>query len=463
VSEYSAEQIAAWRESDRKHHFHAMTNPLQHERGAKSILLTHAKGVYLYDSDGNRYLDAVSGLGCVNIGYGNEAVADASCEAMKQLSFMHTYFGATNRWACELSEKMAQITPTGFEHFYYAGSGSEATESAVKIAWHYWQLRNKPSKKMVISRTHAFHGNTIFACSLTGIQHYHPQFGLPIQSPLIGRVNAPYWWRDGGDMTPEDYGKKVALELEDYIEQVGADSIAAFIAEPVLGAGGMVIPPPGYWPEINRICRQHDVLLILDEVVTGFGKTGRWFGCETFGIDADLLALAKGMSSNYVPQSAVAIGSRVAEVLTKDDALFVHGFTNNAHPVTAATALANIKVIEEQGLVEKVANCLGPYFGEKLQALGEHSTVGEVRHCGVLGALEFSPDKTRRHQFPADAGIGDQVAALARDRGLIVRPLNNIISFALPMITSNEEVDELFDILSAAIESVAAHTGIRDR
>ena len=456
VPEGFVEKIEAWRESDRCHHYHPMTNPRQLNGEGCDTMMVRGEGIYLFDSDGERYIDGLSGLGCVNIGYGNQAVVDATTSAMQELPFVHTYGGATNPWVCQLSAKLAEVTPEGFEHFFFASSGSEAVESAVKMAWHYWHLRQRPDKRMIITRSNSYHGNTIFACSLTGIERYHPQFGLPLQTDLIGRVDGPYWWRHGGDLSPEAYGQKVAEEFERYVAEVGAGNIAAFIGEPLQGTAGTILPPPGYWAEINRICRDNDILVICDEVITGFGKTGKWFGCETFGIDADFLTMAKGLASAYLPQSAVAVGARAAEVLMDDDHDLIHGFTCNGHPVTAAAALANISVIEDLGLIDTVANELGPHFGAKLTALAEKWIVGEVRHCGVLAALEFSPDKASRAQFPADAKVGDSVAAAARERGLIVRPLGNTIGLSIPLITSSEEVNSLIEILTDAIQITAS-------
>lgn len=456
-NQYSPKQIADWQESDRLYHYHAMTSPSNHRAGAKGTFLTHADGIHLYDSEGKCYLDALSGLGNVNIGYGNNKVAEAVAEAIRELSFQNTYFGATNRWGCEVVGKLATHLPGGFDQVFFANSGSEANESAIKIAWHYWALRGKPSKKQIVARDKGYHGTTIFACSLTGLGHYHTQFALPIETPLISMIGPACWWQYGCKLSPEDYGLQAARELEAHILEVGADNVAAFIAEPIAGAGGMHIPPPGYWAEINRICRQYDVLLIVDEVVTGFGKTGNWFACDTFGIDADLITMAKGITSGYVPLSAVGIGPRVADVLLTDDTLFTHGFTNNAHPVTMAAALANISVIEDEGLVEHVAETLGPHFAAKLEELSAHPLVGEVRSCGVLGAVELTPDVATRAAFPAELVVNERVVAAAAERGVLVRPGGtSTFTFALPMITTTEQVDEIINRVRAAIEQVAA-------
>lgn len=448
------EQIAQWRESDRRHHYHPMTNPKQYGAQGGATVMTHADGVFVYDSDGNRYLDGLSGLGCVNIGYGNQQVTEAAYEAMRKLPFMHTYAGTTNPWVAQLSQKLAEVTPEGFEHFFYASSGSEAVETAVKMTLHYWRLRGQPSKRKFISRDLSYHGNTLFSASLTGISAYHDQFGLPM-TEMIGRVDAPYWWREGDDLSEEAFVDQLAARFEAYVKAEGAENIAALVAEPVQGTAGLIVPPAGYWERINRICRENDILIICDEVITGFGKTGRWFGCETFGIEADFLAMAKGLSSSYLPISAVAVGDRVGDVLLGDDHDFVHGFTCNGHPVSAAAAVANIKVIEEQELVAKVADVLGPYFGNKMRELGDSPIVGEVRHCGVMAALEFSPDKARKALFPKEAEIGNRVTAIARANGVIVRPLGNTLSVVLPMIAIKAEVDVLVDVLRAAIAEVA--------
>ena len=454
-SEGSAHEKALC-EDDRQHHYHPMTNPHGLATEGPGTMFTNSDGVYLIDSNGKHYIDALSGLGCVNVGYGNEAIVQATAEAMRALPFVHTYGGATNPWVAGLAAKLATVTPPSFDHFFFASSGSEAVESAVKMVWHYWHLLNRPDKRMIVTRDRNYHGNTIFACSLTGLSHYHPQFALPLQTELIGRVGAPYWWREGGDLSPEAHGKALANEFEQYVKNIGADNIAAFIGEPVQGTAGMITPPPGYWQQINRICRENDILLICDEVITGFGKTGEWFGCETYSIDADFLTMAKGLASAYLPQSAVAIGERVADVLMKDNHDFVHGFTCNGHPVTAAAALANIQVIEEQNLVAKVAKELGPHLGDKLAELGRHEMVGEVRHVGVLAALEFSPDKENRVLFNDDAGIGNKIADIARGEGLIVRPLGNTIGICVPMIMETSQVDDMCSILTDAVKYTAA-------
>src|SRR5690606_6934573 len=305
-------QTKRWQEMDAAHHLHPFTT--HHDLAAKGArVITHAKGVYLYDSEGRRLIDGMAGLWCVQVGYGREELAEAGYKALKELPYYNNFFQTTNPYTAELSQRLSEITPKGIDRFFFANSGSEGNDSAVKIIRYFWNLQGKPNKKVFISRKKGYHGVTLASASLSGISAMHPQADLPL--PGFVHIDCPYWYGEGGDMTPDEFGLKTARALEEKILELGAENVASFVAEPVQGAGGLIIPPANYWAEINRICKKYDVLLHIDEVICGFGRTGQWFGSQTFGIEPDMINMAKGLSSGYQPIAAVGLGPRVGEAI----------------------------------------------------------------------------------------------------------------------------------------------------
>lgn len=450
-------QTKRWQEMDAAHHLHPFTT--HHElASAGARVITSAKGVYLYDSEGRRLIDGMAGLWCVQVGYGREELAEAGYKALKELSYYNSFFQTTNPYTAELSQRLAEVTPKGIDRFFFANSGSEGNDSAVKIIRYFWNLRKKPSKKIFIARKKAYHGVTMASASLSGIPAMHPQADLPL--PGFVHIDCPYWYGDGGDMTPEEFGLKTARALEEKILELGAENVAAFVAEPVQGAGGLIIPPANYWGEINRICRKYDVLLHVDEVICGFGRTGRWFGSETYGIEPDMINMAKGLSSGYQPIAAVGLGPRVGEALFNAENEWSHGFTYSGHPVACAVALANLDVLQKEHLVERAGGATGAYFQKKLAELSDHPLVGETRGVGLLGAIELVKDKKTREKYPADLNVGYRCRVHCFDNGLVMRAIGDTMVLSPPLVVTSGETDEIFALARKCIDLIARDLGV---
>ena len=450
-------QTKRWQEIDARHHLHPFTTHAD-LAGKGARVITSAKGVYLYDSEGKRLIDGMAGLWCVQVGYGREELAEAGYKALKELPYYNAFFQTTTPYVAELSEKLSEVTPKGIDRFFFANSGSEGNDSAVKAIRYFWNLEGKPNKKIFIARKKAYHGVTMAAASLSGISSMHPQADLPL--PGFVHVECPDWFAEGGDMTPEEYGLKTAKSLEDKILELGAENVAAFVAEPVQGAGGLIIPPKGYWEEIQRICRKYDVLLHVDEVICGFGRTGNWFGSDTYGIEPDMINMAKGLSSGYQPIAALGFGERVGNTLYNSPQEWSHGFTYSGHPVCAAVALANLDVMQREKLVEKVGGETGAYFQKKLAELADHPLVGETRGVGLLGAIELVKDKASRTKFPGDMDVGSQCRNHCFKEGLIMRAIGDTMVLSPPLVISHSEIDELFDLARRCIDLTAKDLGV---
>jgi len=441
---------------DAAHHMHPFTTQSQlANKGARVI--TSAQGVYIYDSDGHEILDAMAGLWCVNIGYGRTELADVAAQQMRDLPYYNTFFQTTHIPAIELSERLARLAPGDLNHVFYAGSGSEANDTNIRMVRHYWALKGKPSKNIIISRKNSYHGSTIGGGSLGGMSAMHEQGGLPI--PDIHHINQPNWWAEGGDLTPEEFGIARARELEDAIQSVGEDRVAAFIAEPVQGAGGVIVAPDTYWPEIQRICDKYEILLIADEVICGFGRTGNWFGSQTLAIKPHIMTIAKGLSSGYQPIGGSIVCDEVAAVIGGDE--FNHGYTYNGHPVAAAVANENLRIIEEEGIIEKVRETTAPYLKERWESLTDHPMVGEAKIVGMMGSIALTPNKVKRAKFKADAGtVGYVCREHCFANNLIMRHVGDRMIISPPLIISNNEIDLLIErarkSLDQAMERVRA-------
>jgi len=443
---------------DNAHYLHPFTDYRElHGEGAR--VQHRAEGVYIWDTDGRRIIDGLAGLGCVTIGYGRRELADAAANQMEKLSFSQSFFKTANEPAIELAEQLVRMTPAGLDHVFYATSGSEANETCLKLAHRYWALAGRPEKRIVIARAQAYHGSTIATTSLSGNPAFYTSgAGMPIAG--IERIEAPYWYLNGAGETPEAFGVTAARWLEEKILAVGADNVAAFFAEPMQGAGGAIIPPASYWPEIQRICRKYDVLLIVDEVVTGFGRTGRWFGCEAFGIEApDMMALAKGITSSYFPLSATMVSDRIAALLIRDGGEFYHGFTNSGHPVGCAVALENIRIMREERIVDNAAE-LAPFFADCVEGLADHPLVGDVRSCGLFAGIQLAADKDARRLFDEELRVGDRCSAEALDRGLALRSIGDTMALMPPLIITGDQLDEVFSITRAALDATARAVGV---
>ncbi len=426
---------------DAAHHLHPFTNTAElNERGVRVIV--SADGVWLTDSNGARLLDAMAGLWCVNIGYGRVELAEAARRQMLQLPFYNTFFQTAHPPVIELSAKLAELAPGDLNRVFFAGSGSEANDTNIRMVRHYWASLDKPEKTVIISRKNAYHGSTIGSASLGGMRAMHAQGGLPIAD--IEHIGQPYWYREGGEMSPDDFGLARARELEEAIARIGEKRVAAFIAEPIQGAGGVIIPPDSYWPEIQRICDQHEILLIVDEVICGFGRTGKWFGTQTYNIRPDILTVAKGLSSGYQPIGASIVSERVAKGLIEHGGEFTHGYTYSGHPVACAVALENIRILREERIVETVEAETAPYLREKWLQLADHPLVGEARIIGMIGAIELVADKAGRRPFAASEGT---IGLICREHcfanGLVMRHVGDKMIISPPLIISRAQIDEL--------------------
>ncbi|HHB83609.1 MAG TPA: aspartate aminotransferase family protein [Devosia sp.] len=427
---------------DAAHHMHPFSSGADISANGARVI-TGAKGVTLTDSEGEKILDAMAGLWCVNVGYGRAEMADVAARQMMQLPYYNTFFKTTHVPAIALAKRLADLVPGHLNHVFYAGSGSEANDTNIRLVRHYWAAKDKPQKKIIISRHNAYHGSTMGGASLGGMSGMHAQGGLPI--PDIAYIDEPNWYVDGGDTSPEDFGLERARQLEAKIAELGEDKIAAFIAEPVQGAGGVVIPPATYWPEIQRICDAHDILLIVDEVICGFGRTGNWFGSDTYGIRPDIMTIAKGLSSGYAPIGGSMVSDEIADVIANGGD-FNHGYTYSGHPVAAAVALENLRILEEEKIVETVRNETGPYLAQKWRQLGDHPLVGQADIVGMMGALALSPDKSARAPFAAETGTA---GLICRDfcfaNNLIMRHVGDRMIISPPLIIGKADIDVLIE------------------
>jgi putrescine aminotransferase len=428
---------------DAEHHLHPFTNTgALNKKGARVI--TKGEGVYLWDSEGNKIIDGMAGLWCVNMGYGRKELVEAANTQMNQLAYYNTFFQTTHTPAAELAREIASVTPGDLNHIFFANSGSEAIDTIIRLVRQYWAIKGKPYRNILISRENAYHGSTVGGTSLGGMSGMHKQ-GAPLV-PNIERIRQPYWYGEAGDMSEEEFGIACAKALEEKILEVGPDNVAAFVGEPIQGAGGVIVPPANYWAEIQKICQKYDILLAADEVICGFGRTGSWFGSETLGITPDIISMAKGLSSGYLPIAAVAVGDRISNALIEHDDDFNHGYTYSGHPVSAAVAIANIRLMKEENIVDYVANDIGPYFQQKLRdTLGEHPLVGHIEGVGLVAGIALVKDKATKELFPDDLDIGMICRDHCFNNGLIMRAVGSRMVLSPPLVISRDEVDELIE------------------
>ncbi|MBO6895929.1 MAG: aspartate aminotransferase family protein [Shimia sp.] len=433
---------------DVAHHMHPFSTQNDfNETGARVI--TQAKGVTLTDSEGEQILDAMAGLWCVNIGYGREELAEVAARQMKELPYYNTFFKTTHVPVIALSAKLAELAPGDLNHVFYAGSGSEANDTNLRLVRHYWSAKGKPTKTIFISRKNAYHGSTVAGASLGGMVPMHQQGSLPI--PDIHHINQPNWWAEGGDMSPEEFGLQRAQELEEAILELGEDRVAAFIAEPIQGAGGVIVPPETYWPEIQRICDKYEILLIADEVICGFGRTGNWFGSQTVGIKPHIMSIAKGLSSGYAPIGGSIVCDEVAEVVAATE--FNHGYTYSGHPVSCAVALENLRILEEEKVIEHVRDDVAPYLKEKWEALADHPLVGEAKIVGMMGSIALTPNKATRAPFEAEAGtVGYKCREHCFGNNLVMRHVGDRMIISPPLVMTRADVDLLIERATRALD-----------
>lgn len=442
---------------DAAHHLHPFNdNAALAKRGTR--ILTKGEGCYVWDAEGNKLLDAFAGLWCVNVGYGRRELGEVASRQMTQLAYYNSFFGCTTEPTVHLAAKLAELTPHDLNHAFFTNSGSEANDTILRMVRHFWAVQGKPEKRVFIGRHDGYHGSTVAGASLGGMRGMHKQGGLPI--PDIQHIAPPYWFGDGGDLDEEEYGRVAAKRLEDKILELGPENVAAFIGEPVMGAIGVYIPPRNYWKEIERICRHYDVLLVADEVICGFGRTGNWFAAETFDFRPDVMTLAKGITSGYIPLGAVMFNDRVAEVLATKGGELAHGYTYSGHPVCAAVALENIRILQEEKIVERCRDEIGPYLAQKWKALGDHPLVGEARIVGMVGALELVPRKPSREYFPDRGRVGPMCRDFALRSGLILRATNDAMLLSPPLVITKAQVDELAEKTWRALDLTARELGM---
>ena len=460
----SARTTADWQAADAAHYLHPFTD-FKSLAAKGSRVIVSGEGIYLRDSDGARILDAMSGLWCVNVGYGRTELIEAATRQLTTLPFYNSFFQTATPPAIELAERLAAIAPPSFEHVFFTGSGSEGNDTVVRMVRRYWDLMGQPGRDVIISRRNAYHGSTMAGASLGGMDDMHQQGGLPI--PGIVHIEQPFWFglEDGprGGLSEaqekasrDAFGLRAAGWLEERILSIGAERIAAFIGEPVQGAGGVIVPPDTYWPEIQRICDRHGILLVADEVICGFGRTGHWFGSERFGFRPDLMTFAKGVTSGYVPLGGVLVGERIARTLIELGGDFNHGYTYSGHPVACAVGLANLDVLQKDDIVAQVRDRTGPYLAAQFAHLREHPLVGEVQTCGMMGAVQLVKDKATGTLFASGQGVGMACRAHCFGNGLIMRAVGDRMIVAPPLVITCAQIDEMMALVRRCLDLTLA-------
>ncbi|MBL8698352.1 MAG: aminotransferase class III-fold pyridoxal phosphate-dependent enzyme [Alphaproteobacteria bacterium] len=453
---------------DRQSFFHPNTDLRAFAAGelGDPTIMVAGEGLRLVDSKGRRYLDAASGLFCVNVGYGRQAIADAMHAQASRLAWYHAHAGHASEPAIRLTDRVLRLGPSGMRSIFWGLQGSDAHDTIVKLVWYANNAVDRPAKKKIIARDRAYHGLTVMAASLSGLPQNHRGFDLPI-GPVL-RTVAPYFYRDAPPgMSEREFSARCAAALDRLIVAEGPDTVAAFIAEPMMSSGGMLPPPEGYWEEIRRVLRRHDVMLILDEVVTGFGRLGSWFGAQRYGLDADFISISKGLTSAYLPLAGSIVSDRVWAMLERGSTRLgplAHGFTYVAHPVCSAAALANIDILEREALPDNAARMGAVLIAQLRDRLGDHRFVGDIRGDGLLVGVEFVADRAARRRFDPALRLGTRVVALAREAGLILRALPDGDSIAItpPLVVTSAEIEEIVAGLSAAIDraELARHADV---
>ncbi|TNE64777.1 MAG: aspartate aminotransferase family protein [Alphaproteobacteria bacterium] len=446
-----------WQRMDVAHHLHPFTDPRYFDN-KPPLVVTRADDVYVWDSAGRKILDGMAGLWCVNVGYGRQELIEAANAQMQALAYYNVFFQSATPPQIELSKVLSEVTPDGLDHIFFANSGSEANDTIVRMVRHFWEVEGQPEKQIFIGRKLGYHGSTVAATSLGGMPAMHAM-GKSLL-PGFEHIVHPHWYLEGEGLDRDDFGLQAARALEDKILELGADRVAAFIGEPIQGAGGVIDPPRTYWPEIERICRKYDVLLVADEVICGFGRTGEWFGSQTYGITPDLMPMAKGLSSGYLPIAAVAYNARVHQAMGKGG-VFSHGYTYSGHPVACAVALANIALIKREKLVDRVRDDVGPYFHKRLKAaVGEHPLVGEVRGHGLLAGVQLVKDRDSRQLFDIGLNVATRVRDHCLERGVIMRAVGQSMVASPPLTIKHEHIDTMADVLAQSLDATARELGM---
>src|SRR5690242_20377030 len=426
-------------------------------RDTGPLIIERARGMYVYDTEGKAYIEGMAGLWCTALGYGNEELVEVAAEQMRKLSFAHLFTGRSHDPAIELAEKLKEIAPVPISKVFFCNSGSEANDTQIKLVWQLNNALGRPKKKKVISRVKAYHGVTVAAGSLTGLPAVHKDFDLPIAGTF--HTDCPHHYRFGqAGETEEQFATRCAENLEKLILAEGPDTIAAMFAEPVMGAGGVIVPPRTYFEKIEAVLRKYDILLVADEVICGFGRTGNFWGSQTLGMKPDIVTMAKQLSAGFMPIAAVMINQRVYEALrdnSNKNISFAHGITYSGHPASAACALEVLKIYEEQKIVDRVRD-LAPHFLKRLHSFADHPLVGECRGVGLVGAIELVKDKQTRQSFDPALLVGPNLVRMAHDHGLIIRPVGDSLAFCPPLIATEAEIDGMFDRFGKALDDTVA-------
>ena len=449
-------QTRDYQAADAAHHIHAfLDQKVLNAEGPR--VMVGGERLHLWDSEGKRYLDGMSGLWCTQLGYGRKDLTAAAAAQMDQLAYYNMFFHTTHPAVIELSELLFSLLPGHYSHAIYTNSGSEANEVLIRTVRRYWQVVGQPTKKIMIGRWNGYHGSTLAATALGGMKFMHEMGGL---IPDVAHIDEPYWYAEGGELTPAEFGLRCALQLEEKILELGAENVAGFVAEPFQGAGGMIFPPESYWPEIQRICRQYDVLLCADEVIGGFGRTGEWFAHEYFGFEPDTLSIAKGLTSGYVPMGGLVLSKRIAEALVERGGVFAHGLTYSGHPVAAAVAIANLKALRDEGIVRQVKDDTGPYLQRILrEVFADHPLIGQVQGAGLVAALQFAEHKPTRKRFANENDLAWQCRTFGFEEGVIIRSTLGRMIMAPALVANRAELDELVDKTRIAVDRTARLAG----
>lgn len=443
-------------EMDKQSLLHPYTSIADHLKSGP-VVVAGAKGARISDIHGKQFLDAMGGLWCVNIGYGRDEMVEAITEQASKLAYYHLFFSMSQEPAIRLADQVLSVMPDQMSKVFFCNSGSEANDTQVKIVWYYNNLRGKPEKRKIISRTKGYHGVTVAAASMTGLPPLHNSFNLPL-ADFLHTSSPHYFWEAPEGMSEREFSKKLAKDLDDQIVAEGPETVAAFIAEPVMGAGGVVPPPEGYFEEIQPVLKKHDVLFIADEVICGFGRLGRWFGTNYYHLEPDMISIAKGLTSAYIPMSAAVISEKVWEVLRQGSpeiGPFAHGYTYGGHPVAAAAGLKTLEIMKREKLVEHAAK-VAPYFQRRLrETFADHPLVGEVRGVGLMAGIELIADKAKKTPFDPKVGIGARMSKKLMEGGMINRGVVNSICFSPPLVITEADVDEMVDKFGVALKSMA--------
>ncbi|MDG0971494.1 MAG: aminotransferase [Porticoccaceae bacterium] len=441
---------------DVQRHLHPFTDFNNYAKKPGRII-SRAEHIYIYDTDGTEFLDAMSGLWCCSLGYSQPEIAAAVSAQFQQLPYYNNFFQCSNEPAVELADRLVKMTPEQFTHVFFTNSGSEANDTNIRLIRRYWDLKNQPNKRIILARTNAYHGSTIAAASLGGFSSVHDQFET---LPYVQHIADPNWYNSGGDMTAHEFGIAAARELEKRIDQLGEENVAAFIAEPIQGAGGVIVPPDSYWPEVSRILKERDILFVSDEVICGFARTGSMFGCETYNTEPDLMTFAKAVTNGFQPLGGVMVSDRVASVITSSGGEFGHGFTYSGHPIACAAALATLDILERDNIVARVAKNVGPYLQKRWAELGDHPIVGHTRGIGMIGSLELVRNKVTKERLEPEQQAGGVCREFCIDNGLVMRAVGDSMIISPQLIMNHEEIDTMIERATKALDQTAQHYSV---